>query len=176
MLRLSLHQINTTVGDIEGNFAKVRDGILEARAFGADICVFPEMALTGYPAKDLLLAPAFLEANVKALEALAAYADGITAVVGFAHIDDDLYNAAAVLAGGKVAGIVKKTNLPNYAVFDENRYFRPGPAPLVFRQGAATFGVTICEDVWHPGNPMRAQALWGNADLIINISASLPCG
>lgn len=172
MLRLSIHQINTVVGDVPGNFAKVRDGILAARGLGADIAAFPEMALTGYPAEDLLLAPAFVEANTKALEELAKYADGITAIVGFAYADDDLYNAAAVLSGGRVAAIVKKTSLPNYAVFDENRYFRAGSDLTVFSQGGATFGVTICEDVWHPGNPLRAQAMWGDADLIVNISAS----
>ena len=172
MVRVSLHQLNPTVGDVEGNFAKVRDSLLEAGRLGCDLCVFPELSLAGYPAEDLLFVPSFIAAQRKALDDLHPFTRGLVAVVGFVHKSDDLYNAAAVLKDGQLCGIVAKSRLPNYGVFDENRYFGAGGDPCVFALGPLTFGVTICEDIWHPGDPVRAQALWGNSDLIINISGS----
>jgi NAD+ synthase (glutamine-hydrolysing) len=172
MLRLSLHQINPTVGDTEGNADKIIHGIETARSLGADIAVFPECAVTGYPPEDLLFVPAFIDANLRALDRIAAATPDLVAVVGFIRRDDDLYNAAAVITDGAVRGIVSKTILPNYGVFDENRYFQAGNACSVFRRGSTTFGVTICEDIWYPGGPARAQAMQGGADLILNLSAS----
>lgn len=170
-LRIALAQINPTVGDLGGNEAKIIDYLARAREAGADIVVFPELAVTGYPPEDLLLKPAFVEANCAALRRIAAQTTGLTAVVGFVDRGDDLYNAAAVLHDGQIAGVAHKIYLPNYAVFDEDRYFRAGERPLIFACGGVRVGVNICEDVWYPAGPTGAQALAG-AELVINISAS----
>jgi NAD+ synthase (glutamine-hydrolysing) len=172
MLRLALHQINPTVGDIDGNTGKIIAGIGKAKAMGADLCAFPECAVPGYPAEDLLLIPSFIDANIKAIEKIAKAAVGITAVVGFVHRDDDLYNAAAILADGKVQTIITKSILPNYGVFDENRYFQSGRTNRVLKLDGVKVAVTICEDLWHPTGPARTQTLWGGAELVLNISAS----
>ncbi len=171
-MRLFLCQMNATVGDIDGNARKVRDGIEHAKRLGADLAVFPEGALVGYPAEDLLFKPSFVAQNLQALEDLAEATRGITAVVGFVHRDDDLYNAAAVLHNGEVRAVVKKCILPNYGVFDEHRYFQRGDHTVVFRLDGCVFGVTICEDIWYPAGPARTQALAGGAQLLVNISAS----
>ncbi|GAB4269876.1 MAG: NAD+ synthase [Deferrisomatales bacterium] len=172
MLRLFLCQMNPTVGDIPGNADAVRRGIEKARRYGADLAVFPECALVGYPAEDLLFKPQFIDDNLAALDRLREESRGITAIVGFIHKEDDLYNAAAVLHNGELRAVVKKSILPNYGVFDENRYFQTGRETCVFRLGPCTFGVTICEDIWYPSGPARTQALAGGAELLINISAS----
>lgn len=172
MIRLFLCQMNPTVGDIPGNAAKVREGFDRARLCGADIAVFPECALVGYPAEDLLFQSRFIDDNLKALDALREHSRGLTAVVGFVERDDDLYNAAAILHNGELRGVARKSILPNYGVFDEDRYFQTGQQTQVFRLGACTFGVTVCEDVWYPSGPARTQALLGGAQLLINISAS----
>ena len=170
-LRIALAQINPTVGDLRGNEAKILDHIARARELGADIVAFPELAVTGYPPEDLLLKPSFVEANRRVLERIASQTSGIVAIVGFVDRDDDIYNAAAVLDDGQIAGVYHKTYLPNYSVFDEERYFRAGERPLVFSLGRTKVGVNICEDVWYPAGPTKTQALAG-AQLVINISAS----
>ncbi len=171
-MRIFLCQMNATVGDIEGNARKVREGIEHARRLGADLAVFPECALVGYPAEDLLFKPSFVDENLRALEELAEASRGLCAVVGFVHREDDLYNAAAVLHNGELRAVVKKCILPNYGVFDEHRYFQRGDETRVFRLDGCAFGVTICEDMWYPGGPARTQALAGGAQLLVNISAS----
>ncbi len=171
-MRLFLCQMNATVGDVPGNAEKVRQGMERARQVGADLAVFPECALTGYPAEDLLFKPSFIRENIRALEDLCEHARGLTAVIGFVHQEDDLYNAAALIHNGELRSVVKKAILPNYGVFDENRYFQHGDETRVFRLGRCLFGITICEDVWYPGGPARTQALAGGAQILINISAS----
>lgn len=170
-LRIALAQINPTVGDLDGNVAKIIAGIGRARELGVQLVAFPELTVTGYPPEDLLLKPGFVEANRAALRQIAAQTVGITAVVGFVDRVDDLYNAAAVLNDGAIAAVAHKIYLPNYAVFDEDRYFRAGERPLIFSLGDVRIGVNICEDIWYPAGPTEAQALAG-AELVINISAS----
>jgi NAD+ synthase (glutamine-hydrolysing) len=171
MLRLALVQINTIVGDLTGNTDKILTNIDRARALGVDLIAFPELAVPGYPPEDLLLKPSFVEANLQALERIARAAEGLTAIVGYVDRDDDIYNAAAVLDRGQVAAVYHKTFLPNYGVFDEERYFRAGERPLIFQLAESKIGVNICEDIWYPAGPTKTQALAG-AQLVINISAS----
>lgn len=171
-LRLALAQMNATVGDLAGNFEKIVAFTGQARALGADILAFPELTLTGYPPEDLLLRPEFIDDNLDYLERLLPHSSDITLLVGFVDRRDDIYNSAAVLHQGRVAGIYHKRYLPNYSVFDENRYFQVGHRLPVFRYRDITIGVNICEDIWYPGGPTRAQALFGNAEIIINLSAS----
>ncbi len=170
--RVALAQINTTVGDIDGNCDRIRAGIAAAREAGAAIVAFPELAVTGYPPEDLLLRRSFCEASRAAAAALAPETDGIVAVVGFVdwHAGDP-YNAAAVFAGRQWAGTYRKRRLPNYGVFDEERYFASGRTVPVFRSGDLTFGVSICEDIWFPGQPLTGMAV-GGAELCVNINAS----
>jgi NAD+ synthase (glutamine-hydrolysing) len=170
-LRLALCQINTTVGDIAGNAERVRDGIIAARDAGADLALFPELALTGYPPEDLLLKEHFLSDAGRALERLAGEARGIIAVVGFPERAEDVFNALAVLHDGAVHAVYRKVYLPNYGVFDEQRYFQAGRTGAVIDIGEHRVGLTICEDIWEPGPPASDEALAG-ATLIVNISAS----
>ena len=170
-LRAALAQINCTVGDISGNAAKIGDFTANARHAGAQLVVFPELCLTGYPPEDLLLRASFLTDAGRALEELAAATHGIVALVGFPEASDDVYNAAAVLADGRVAGIYRKMNLPNYGVFDEQRYFQSGAAPATIQLDGVTVGLTVCEDIWEPGPPATTEALAG-AQVIVNLSAS----
>jgi NAD+ synthase (glutamine-hydrolysing) len=139
---------------------------------GSDLVAFPELALPGYPPEDLLLNPAFIRDNLEALKKITRATRGIAAIVGFADMKDDLYNAAALLQDGKMAGVYHKMYLPNYGVFDENRYFQSGMESLVFELGKAVIGINICEDIWYPGDPTRTQCLQGGATLIVNISSS----
>jgi NAD+ synthase (glutamine-hydrolysing) len=171
-LRVALCQINTTVGDLEGNVERVVAALSDAEAQGCDLAVFPELALTGYPPEDLLLKPGFVTDNRAALDRVAAASGGCAAVVGFVDADRDLYNAAAVCAHGEVQAIYHKRLLPNYAVFDEQRYFAPGTgtSPLVEIAGVRV-GVSICEDAFSPTGPIAAQAA-GGAELVVNINAS----
>jgi NAD+ synthase (glutamine-hydrolysing) len=170
-MRLALCQINVTVGDIAGNAERVRDGIRAAREAEAELVLFPELALTGYPPEDLLLKEHFLSDAGSALRELASEARGLVAIVGFPDRRDDVYNAAAVLADGAVHAVYHKVYLPNYGVFDEQRYFQSGPAGAVIDLGPSRVGLTICEDIWEPGPPASEEALAG-ATLIVNISAS----
>jgi NAD+ synthase (glutamine-hydrolysing) len=170
-MRLALAQINPIVGDLAGNRALILDRLADAKDAGADLVLFPELAVTGYPPEDLLLRPGFVRAAEQSLEEIARSARGIAAVVGTPHFDRDLYNAAAVCAGGEVKAFVKKRFLPNYGVFDEFRYFAPGDGIALFEHGETLVGVTVCEDMWQPGPPATDLALAG-AELIVNISAS----
>jgi len=169
--RVSLAQINPTVGDIEGNTRRIVDGIAQARALGADLVAFPELAVTGYPPEDLLFKSAFIEANLAALRDVTKAARGLTAVVGFVDRRQDLFNAAAVIHDGTLAGVYHKQYLPNYGVFDENRYFQAGREALVFAIGSTSVGVNVCEDLWYPTGPTTPQALAG-AELIVTINGS----
>ncbi|MBI2160610.1 MAG: NAD+ synthase [Candidatus Rokubacteria bacterium] len=169
--RIGLAQINPTVGDFEGNVRKIVEGIERARGLGCGLVAFPELAVTGYPPEDLLFKPAFIEANLRALDEVARATRGLTAVVGFVDKRDDIFNAAAVLHDGRRAGVYHKQYLPNYGVFDENRYFQAGTEAPVFQAGETTFAVNICEDIWYPTGPGTQQALAG-AELIVTINAS----
>jgi NAD+ synthase (glutamine-hydrolysing) len=170
-MRVALAQINATVGDIAGNEAKVREHLARAREAGAQLALFPELAVTGYPPEDLLLKEHFLADARAAVERIAADAHGIVALVGFPERADDAYNAAAVLADGGIQGVYRKVNLPNYGVFDEVRYFQRGPGGAIFEVDGVKVGITVCEDIWVPGPPMTDEALAG-ARLVLNISAS----
>jgi NAD+ synthase (glutamine-hydrolysing) len=169
--RIGLAQINATVGDLEGNVAKIRAGLERARALGCGLVAFPELAVTGYPPEDLLFKSAFIEANLRAMAELARATSGLTAVVGFVDKRDDIFNAAAVLHDGRPAGVYHKQYLPNYGVFDENRYFQAGTEAPVFALGETSFAVNICEDIWYPTGPTTRQALAG-AELVVTINAS----
>jgi NAD+ synthase (glutamine-hydrolysing) len=171
-LRIGLCQINTTVGDIEGNTRKILASISKGKRMGVDLLAFPEMAVTGYPPEDLLLMTKFIEANLKAVKTIARATSSITAVVGFVNKDRDIFNAAALLHHGKRIDAYAKSYLPNYGVFDENRYFQAGRGNFIFTLRGTPIGLSICEDLWYPGDPIRTQALYGGAELIINISAS----
>ena len=163
--------MNATVGDLAGNAEIIAQRIEEARDVGAHIVAFPELAIPGYPPEDLLLKPAFVEANRKALLSLQEHTKDITAVVGFVERDVDLYNAAAIFHDGEWVDTYRKQRLPNYGVFDELRYFRAGNEELLLQLGETFVGVTICEDIWYPGGPVERLATAG-ADLIVNINAS----
>ncbi|HWX88022.1 MAG TPA: NAD+ synthase [Solirubrobacteraceae bacterium] len=191
-LRLALCQINATVGDLEGNARRIRAGIDAAKRAGATLVLFPELALTGYPPEDLLLREHFLADTATQLERLAGAAEGIVAIVGFpergrvglpidvrgpapgspGRVDTVVYNSAGVLAEGAIAQVYRKVHLPNYGVFDEQRYFKPGePGGTVIELAGLGIGVTVCEDLWVAGAPATSEAGAG-ARLIVNISAS----
>jgi NAD+ synthase (glutamine-hydrolysing) len=170
-IRVALAQVNPTVGAIDANARLVIDWMERARRLGADIVAFPELTLTGYPPEDLLFKPAFIEANRRALADVAAHSGGLTAVLGFVDKRDDIFNAAAVLHDGVHVGTYHKQYLPNYGVFDENRYFQAGTESPVFALGATVVAVNICEDIWYPTGPTTRQALAG-AELVVTINAS----
>ncbi len=170
-LRIALAQINTTVGDFSGNVEKILTAIAEARGWGADIVTFPELAICGYPPEDLLFKPQFIAANLKCLDKIVEATEDITAIVGFVDAREDIYNAAAVASNGKLCAIYHKIYLPNYGVFDENRYFRAGSECPVYTICGIGVGVNICEDIWYEAGPATVQAYAG-AEVIINISAS----
>ena len=173
-LRVALAQINPTVGDLKGNFATIIDYYDRAEAAGCDIVAFPELAITGYPPEDLVLKPGFVSDNKDVLATIAAHTRRCVAVVGFVDSDRDIYNAAAVCADGEVKGTYRKRLLPNYAVFDEARYFTPGHEsdPLeLYVIGGVKVGISICEDIWSPTGPLATQAA-GGAELNININGS----
>ncbi len=171
-LRVALCQLNQTVGDLEGNAQRVLDLYGRAEEADCDVAVFPELAITGYPPEDLVLKPGFVRDNREALDKVAAATGRCAAVVGFVDESRDLHNAAAVCARGRVLGTYRKRLLPNYAVFDEQRYFAPGTEPLqLYRFGETEVGVTICEDVWSPNGPMQDEAA-GGAEVVLNLSAS----
>ena len=172
-LRVALAQINSTVGAFESNTNLILDYLERARQTGADLVAFPELALAGYPPEDLLMKPHFVRENRRALDRIVAAAGDLMVVVGFVDTDgSDIYNAAAVIVGSKLVYVYHKTFLPNYGVFDEERYFQAGTHCPVFVLGEARVGVNICEDIWYPGGPTKLQALGGDAHLIVNISAS----
>ncbi len=171
-IRVALCQLNPVVGDLSGNVAKVGKALDEAENAGADVAVFSELVLTGYPPEDLLLRPGFVRDQRSALESLAARTRSCAAVIGFVDERLDLHNAAAVCADGVVAGVYHKRNLPNSTVFDEQRYFVAGSHPLqLFTIAGVQVGVSICEDAWNPNGPIAEQAA-GGAELIVNLNAS----
>jgi NAD+ synthase (glutamine-hydrolysing) len=170
-LRIGLAQVNPTVGDIEGNVRLVLDWMERARALGCDVVAFPELVLTGYPPEDLLFKPAFIEANLRALDEVTKGSRHLTAIVGFVDKRDDIFNAAALLHDGRRAGVYHKQYLPNYGVFDENRYFQAGTEAPVFVLGERVIAANICEDIWYPTGPTTAQALAG-AELVVTINGS----
>jgi NAD+ synthase (glutamine-hydrolysing) len=170
-VRLALAQMNTVVGDLEGNRDRILARLEKAREVGAELVLFPELAVTGYPPEDLLLRPGFLRAAARTLEEIAAATEGIAALVGAPHLDRDLFNACAVCVDGDVRTMYRKQFLPNYGVFDEDRYFQPGRDLVLLRCGEALVGPTVCEDIWQPGPPATDLALAG-AHVVANISAS----
>ena len=170
--RVALAQVNPTVGDLEGNSAKIIAHIEKAQETGADIVLFPELAITGYPPEDLLLKPKFITDNLACLEEIARHVDDILAIVGFVDNQEYIHNAAGVLYQGRLAAVYHKICLPNYSVFDEKRYFQPGERPLVFEWNGIKFGLNICEDMWVPEAVIESQAFRGGAEVMMNISAS----
>jgi NAD+ synthase (glutamine-hydrolysing) len=170
-IRIALAQINTTVGDVDGNAAKAAEWIERASSEGAHLVVLPELAINGYPPEDLVLKRHFIEAGRRALRELAAKVTDTVALVGLADADGFTHNSLAVLGDGEIQGTYTKMLLPNYGVFDERRYFEPGSTPALIELGGIVVGLTICEDVWFPGPPSSAEALAG-ASLIVNASAS----
>ncbi len=173
ILRLALAQINPVVGDLARNSARIMAQIQKAKRREADIAVFPELAMTGYPPEDLILKPQFVSDNISEIRKLSGRVYGITAIIGFVDRGEnrDIYNSAAVVSGGEIIDIYHKIFLPNYGVFDEFRYFRPGKRFPVYRLGGIRFGINICEDIWHREGPACRQAREG-AEVIININAS----
>ena len=170
-MRVALAQLNAVVGDIDGNREKILDDLDRAKGAGADLVVFPELAVTGYPPEDLLLRPGFVRAARASVEQIATAATGVVALVGTPWFDRDLANACAVCADGRVQAVYRKHFLPNYGVFDEHRYFAEGRELVLLRLGDVSVGITICEDVWQPGPPATDLSLAG-AQLIVNLSAS----
>ncbi|HEY5142423.1 MAG TPA: NAD+ synthase [Solirubrobacteraceae bacterium] len=170
-MRIALAQINPVVGDVAGNARLITARLAEARAAGAQLALFPELSVIGYPPEDLLLREHVLRDAREALDAIAEEAQGIIAIVGFPERGEDVFNSAAVLADGEVRGIYRKNQLPNYGVFDEHRYFQRGRGGALIDVDGVAVGLTICEDIWVPGPPESDEAL-GGAKLIVNISAS----
>ena len=169
--RLALAQINLTVGDLEGNVAKALEYVERARELSADLVAFPELTVTGYPPEDLLLKPSFIEANMDAMRRVASASKGLAVAVGFVDADSDIYNACALAHESEVVGIYHKVYLPNYGVFDEERYFKQGRECPVFVVKGIGIGLNICEDIWYPSGPTAVQREAG-AHLVVNINAS----
>jgi NAD+ synthase (glutamine-hydrolysing) len=173
-LRIALAQINSVVGDLEGNLRLILENTARAAQAGSDLVCFPELALTGYPPEDLLLKPGFVADNLRALDELiqrSADYPGLTSIIGFVDRQVDIYNAAAVIANGRLAGVYYKQYLPNYGVFDENRYFQAGTLSPIFEINGVQVGVNICEDIWYPTGPATLQAYAG-AEVLVNINSS----
>jgi NAD+ synthase (glutamine-hydrolysing) len=170
-LRVALAQVDPTVGDVAGNARLISTWIARSKEAGAQLVVFPEQAVTGYPAEDLWLKPHFLDAARMALDELASETEGIVALVGFPERDAATYNSVAVLGDRQVRAVYRKVLLPNYGVFDERRYFDPGDSPMLVEIAGARVGLTVCEDIWYPGPPASVEVLAG-ASLIANPSAS----
>ena len=170
-LRLGMAQVNTVVGDFAGNTQKILEAVNRARSLAVDLLTFPELAICGYPPEDLLLKPQFIEQNVRCLSRVVDASSGLAVVVGFVDAREDIYDAAAVIYDGKMVGVYHKIYLPNYGVFDENRYFRAGSECPVYVLYGVAIGVSICEDIWYEAGPAAAQANSG-AEVIVNISAS----
>jgi NAD+ synthase (glutamine-hydrolysing) len=173
VLRIALAQMNSMVGDFDYNANKIKGHLKQARKMGADVILFPELAITGYPPEDLLLKDSFLKQSHKTLEKIASHTKGLTAVVGFAEKRGNaIYNSAALLCDGKHVGTCRKMLLPNYGVFDEKRYFQEGSTPVRFALKGATLGITICEDIWEESGPGKTLCRKGGVDLLLNISSS----
>ncbi|NPV79475.1 MAG: NAD+ synthase [Firmicutes bacterium] len=173
-LRLAAAQINPVVGDISFNKSRILEVMGEARKWKADVIIFPELAVTGYPPEDLLLKPKFIEGNQRCVYEIAASTTEHDAIVimGFVDKQDDIFNSACIIHRGRVCGVYHKSYLPNYGVFDEERYFCAGTKPMVVKTEKASLGISICEDIWYPGGPIADETVLGGAEIIINISAS----
>ena len=173
LLRIAMAQINSSVGDFEGNKRKIIDCIDQAKYIKADIIAFPELAITGYPPQDLLFNTKFIETNLEVLDGIVTEANDITTIIGFVDKDqnDNIYNSAAIISDKTLQGVYHKIHLPNYGVFDEKRYFSKGSKTKLIVLGKTKIGVSICEDIWHPNGPILEQALQG-AQLSININGS----
>ena len=171
MIRIALAQINSTVGDLSGNTAKICSYIDKAKDLDVDLIAFPELAITGYPPEDLVFKNEFVQENMKCSSEVSHNTQGITAIFGFVELDNKLYNSAAVASEGKLKGTHKKIFLPNYGVFDEERYFESGNTCPVFTINGTKVGVNVCEDIWYPLGPTSVQRAAG-AELIININGS----
>jgi len=171
LLRVGIAQINSTVGDLSGNTKKIVQFIDQAKSLGVDLLTFPELAITGYPPEDLLFKPQFIKQSRENLNEIIEHSSDIAIVVGFVDSDGDIYNAAAVLYNKKLVGVYHKFYLPNYGVFDEDRYFQAGRECPVFIIYGIGIGITICEDMWYEAGPAIVQAYAG-ATVLINISAS----
>jgi NAD+ synthase (glutamine-hydrolysing) len=170
-IRISMAQINPTVGDLAGNRDKIIDYISRAKKHAADIVAFTELAVTGYPPEDLVLKPQFVKDNLRTLKEISRATLGITAIVGFVNNNNHIYDAAAVVSNGKLVHVYHKMLLPNYGVFDEYRYFKPGKRfPIITIKGV-NIGINVCEDIWYADGPARTQSLAG-AEVIITINAS----
>ena len=172
-IRIGLAQINASVGDLDGNTKKILRFVQDADKLGVDIVAFPELAITGYPPEDLLLKPGFVDDNLESLRLIAKKTSSldIAIITGFIDRSDDIYNSAALISKGKIAGIYHKNYLPNYGVFDEKRYFKSGNECPLFIIAGVSVGINVCEDIWYPDGPCMNQALAG-AQLIININSS----
>ena len=170
-MRIGMAQINTTVGDFAGNTHKILDYIAQARSLEVDLLTFPELAICGYPPEDLLFKPRFIEQNLKSLKEVIEHSNGLTIVIGFVDAEGDIYNASALIHDGKLVGVYHKIYLPNYGVFDEDRYFRAGKNCSVYVIAGVGVGINICEDIWYENGPATTQACSG-AEIIVNISAS----
>jgi NAD+ synthase (glutamine-hydrolysing) len=170
-VRLALCQVNPTVGDMAGNLRRMTAFALEAERAGAAVAVFPEMAITGYPAEDLLLSSGFMARAARACRDLARIAADMVLIFGAPLCLGDAGNAAVVACRGRVAAVYRKRLLPNYGVFDEQRYFRAGERNLIFPLAGFGVGLSICEDIWYPDGPAAREAAAG-ATLLVNISAS----
>ena len=173
VLRIALAQINPVVGDFNFNANKIKQHLKQARKMGADVVLFPELAITGYPPEDLLLKENFLTQSQKTLEKVRTHSKELTAIIGFAEKKGkEVYNSAALLCDGKNVGTCRKMLLPNYGVFDEKRYFHEGKSPVRFSLKGAMLGITICEDIWEDSGPGKTLCGKGNVDLLLNISSS----
>jgi NAD+ synthase (glutamine-hydrolysing) len=170
-LRVAMAQINVTVGDLDGNTAKIVEYIDQARSLSADLVAFPELAITGYPPEDLLFKSQFIHDNIAKMRQIVEASRGITVVVGFVDADSEIYNAAAVAYDGELVDVYHKMHLPNYGVFDEERYFKSGTRCPVYVVGGTPVGVNVCEDIWYPAGPTLVQRAAG-AEVIININGS----
>jgi len=171
-LSIALAQVNTAVGDLAGNSKKILEYTDRAERCGADLVIFPELCLTGYPPEDLVLKPEFVRMSMVSIMNIAGEVGDIVAIIGYVEGDSDTYNSAAVVNRGKLVCSYRKRFLPNYGVFDEKRYFGSGERSLVMDIDGTKVGVTICEDIWFPGGPLDEQVSWGGAELVVNLSAS----
>jgi len=173
VLRIYLAQINPIVGDLKGNYDKLASHINEAKKMRSDLAVFPELSITGYPPEDLLLKESFVKKNIEYINKLRELTSDIIVIAGFANREKtSIYNSAAVIYKNRIKSIYNKHFLPNYSVFDEERYFKKGQSSFVYKAGEIIFGINICEDIFHTNGPAIIQSILGEAELIINISAS----
>ena len=174
ILRFAAAQINTTVGNIEGNLTKMKDSVIRAAGDNADVLIFPELTVTGYPPEDLVFKSQFIDSNLAALKELTDFSRQYPLLIfaGFIDRTDDIYNAAAVIHQGRLIDVYHKIYLPNYGVFDEKRYFASGDSVPVYLYKGVRIGYTICEDLWYPDGPGHFQAAVGDAEIILNSSAS----